>query len=74
MKKGNRIITCIVVLAVLFTIKTSVSFIRYPELYMTTWKHSLERDLKKGNVKMLEYYNDNYVANGKYLFGDKYIK
>ena len=40
---------------------------------MPTWKYQLENDLAKGKQDAVQYYNDTYVANGKLLFGDKYI-
>ena len=57
----------------LFAANICVSFVNYPEQYITTWKYHLENDLAKGNKDAVEYYNDTYVANGKRLFGDDYI-
>lgn len=58
----------------LFVANFTVSFFKYPEQYMTTWKYQLEKDLRNGDEKAIEYYNSRYVSNGKYLFGDKYIE
>lgn len=50
-----------------------ISNIMYPEMYSTTLRKNLKYDLVKGNQMAIEYYNDRYVANGKYLFDDEYI-
>ena len=71
--KGEIIIALIAISLCVGAINTTVSFFKYPEQYMTTWKYQLKCDLAKGNEEALEYYNDRYVANGKLLFGDKYI-
>lgn len=71
--KSEIIIALIVIGLCVGAVNTTVSFFKYPEQYMTTWKYQLRNDLAKGNQEALEYYNDRYVANGKYLFGDKYI-
>ena len=63
----------VMVCFVVCTICLTVNFARYPERYLSTWKYQLENDLMRGNRLAMEYYNDNYVAQGKYLFGDKYI-
>ena len=60
-------------MAVVVLLNTAMSFAKYPEQYVTTWRYQLESDLAKGNQDAIEYYNDTYVANGKYLFGGKYI-
>lgn len=56
-----------------FLVISTVNFVRYPEQYVTTWKYQMENELAKGNKETIKYYNDVYVSNGKYLFGDKYI-
>lgn len=71
--KGKLISRLAILCAVLFAVNVYVSFARYPEQYLETWKYQLENDLKKGNQEMLEYYNRRYIANGKQLYGDKYI-
>lgn len=78
--KGNLISRLAILCAVLFVmnmcvgfVKYCVSFVKYPEQYSTTWKYQLENELASGNEEMLEYYNRNYVAKGKRLFGDNYI-
>ena len=45
-------------------------FCRYPEKYITTLKYQLQNDIKKGNAEAIEYYNDNYISNGVYLYGE----
>lgn len=62
-----------VIFVVLATTNTFVSFAKYPEQYLPTWKYQLKNDLAKGNQEAIQYYNDTYVANGKQLFGDEYI-
>lgn len=66
MKKlvSTIIILILVVLLLMFT----VDFIRFPECYLTTWRNSLERDIKNGDAEMIEYYERNYIANNRILF------
>lgn len=45
----------------------------YPEKYLTIWKSQLQRELSKGNENAIAYYNDRYVSNGKFLFGEMYV-
>ena len=71
--KGKLISRVVMLLVIFLMVRMTVSFAKYPEQYMTTWRYQLENDLKKGNQDAIEYYNDTYVANGKQLFGDKYI-
>lgn len=71
--KGKLVSRLAILCALLFAVNMGVSFAKYPEQYLTTWKYQLENDLAKGNQDAIEYYNNNYVANGKQLFGDKYI-
>lgn len=71
--KGKLLSRLATLCAILLAVNMCVGFVKYPEQYLTTWKYQLENDLKKGNQEMLEYYNRRYVANGKQLFGDKYI-
>lgn len=56
-----------------FVVNVVVSLAKYPEEYIIPWRFQMENDLAKGNEEALEYYNKTYVANGKQLFGDKYI-
>lgn len=58
---------------ILFALNICCNFIRYPEECLTSWKYQLENDLAKGNQEAIQYYNKTYIANGKQLFGDKYI-
>lgn len=71
--KGKLISRLAIICALLFVVNMGISFAKYPEQYLTTWKYQLENDLSKGNQDAIEYYNDTYIANGKQLFGDKYI-
>lgn len=71
--KGKLISRIAMLVVLLLMAKMSVSFAKYPEQYLTTWRYQLENDLAKGKQDAIEYYNDTYIANGKQLFGDKYI-
>ena len=71
--KGKLISRLAMLLMILLMANMTVSFAKYPEQYVTTWKYQLENDLAKGKQDAIEYYNDTYIANGKQLFGDKYI-
>ncbi len=71
--KGKIAVVVTTICLCLFIITCTISFFKYPEQYMTTWKYQLEKDLRNGDEKAIEYYNSRYVANGKYLFGDRYI-
>ena len=71
--KGKIAVAVTTICLCLFIITCTISFFKYPEQYMTTWKYQLEKDLRNGDEKAIEYYNSRYVANGKYLFGDRYI-
>lgn len=65
-KKFARFICC--VLAVVTVGAAAIDFIRFPECYITTWKYQLQLDIERGDEKMIEYYERNYVANGRELF------
>ena len=74
MKKfGTFIAVVLSVIFVLSVVTLAVDFARYPEQYVTTWKYQLKNDLVKGKQEALDYYNETYIANGKYLFGNEYI-
>lgn len=45
-----------------------IHFLRFPEMYVTTWKYQLENDIKRGNEQAIEYYNERYLLNNKKLF------
>lgn len=62
-----------VIFVVLATANVLVSFTKYPEQYLPTWKYQLKNDLAKGNQEAIQYYNDTYIANGKQLFGNDYL-
>ena len=47
-----------------------VDFCKYPEKYITTLRLQLRNDLKRGNAEAREYYNNNYISNGVYLYGE----
>ena len=71
--KGKLLLKLSMACALLFVASICIGFVKYPEQYISTWKYQLENDLANGNKEVLEYYNERYVANGKQLFGDKYI-
>lgn len=71
--KGKFISRIAMLFVILLMASMSMSFAKYPEQYLTTWKYQLENDLAEGKQEAIEYYNDTYIANGKQLFGDKYI-
>ena len=48
-----------------------IDFCRYPEKYITTLKYQLHNDIKRGDSEAIEYYNNNYISNGVYLYGEK---
>lgn len=51
-----------------------IDFCRFPESYITTYKYQLKNDLTAGNAETMEYYNNNYVSNGRLLYEDRFIK
>ena len=69
--KGKLMSRVIMLCALLLAANMCISFAKYPEQYITTWKYQLKNDIAKGKADAIEYYNDTYVANGKYLFGEK---
>ena len=73
LNKGKFISRMTTLLVALLMVNMGVSLVRYPEQYLTTWKYQLENDLVEGKQEAIEYYNETYIANGKQLFGDKYI-
>lgn len=50
-----------------------IDFLCFPEYYAITWKYQLKNDLARGDAEMLQYYNENYVANGRLLYGNRFI-
>lgn len=68
--KGKLISRLAILCILLLAVNMCVSFAQYPEQYLPTWKYQLKNDLDKGNLDAIEYYNDNYVAKGKFLFGE----
>lgn len=47
-----------------------VDFTRFPEKYLTTWKYQLENDILQGDTEAMEYYQNTYVDNGIFLYGE----
>ena len=56
------------VLTIGFIAWVVIDFARFPESYLPTWRYQLKLDIERGNEEMIEYYNRNYVSNGRYLF------
>ena len=71
--KGKIISRLLQLCIILFVLNVCCNLIRYPEECLTSWKYQLENDLAKGDQDAVRYYNKTYIANGKQLFGDKYI-
>lgn len=43
---------------------------KYPEKYFSTWRYQLQNDIMAGDAEAIAYYNENYVSNGVYLYGE----
>ena len=56
------------ILAVACIMVFLVDFVRFPECYLTTEKYQLQNAMKKGDTVAIEYYQNNYIANGRILF------
>lgn len=61
----------LMLVAIVFAVVLLVGLVRYPEQYLTTWKHQLKRDIENGDPVAIEYYETNYLANGIELFGEE---
>ena len=66
MKKFVRFI--LIVLSLCFIFGLTVDFVRFPECYISTWRYQLENDIKAGDREKIDYYEKNYIANGRELF------
>lgn len=68
-RKFMRFISSVIIGALfIIVLICAIDFIRFPECYMPTWKYQLQNDIKNGNIEMIEYYERNYIANGRKLF------
>ena len=47
---------------------TMIKFIMFPELYLTSWKYQLEKEVRVGEPEAVEYYQRRYIGNGIELF------
>ena len=47
-----------------------VDFCRFPEKHLPTQKYHLFIDIQNGNQDSINYYNEHYVSEGIYLFGE----
>ena len=67
-KRFNRMIALILIILSIYAV---YDFVKYPEVYLTTWKYQLQQDIKNGDAEAIEYYTTTYVANGKVLFDEQ---
>ncbi|WP_249311962.1 hypothetical protein [Congzhengia minquanensis] len=71
----HRLIKLLAISAIITAfIALYIDFFRFPESYCTTYNYQLKNDLADGNPETMEYYNNNYVSNGRLLYGDRFIK
>ena len=69
-KKFARFIAIVVCVALMATVL--VDFLRFPECYISTWKYQLHNDLVQEKEDAVKFYEENYVQNGRDLFGDNF--
>lgn len=68
----NRLFTSLLIITVFVScIAFYIDFFRMPEKYCTTWKYQLKNDIQSGDAKAIDYYNNNYIAKGVYLYGEE---
>lgn len=70
-KKGvikMRLFKTIVLILIMLAVCVVYDFLKFPETYITTWKHQLQQDIESGNEKAIEYYTIKYVSNERVLF------
>ncbi len=60
----NLLSIVLVILAVAYT----AHVIKYPELYIPTLKTQLKQDIKRNDLKAIDYYQSNYLNKGIKLF------
>ena len=56
------------VLSIALALIAYIDFVRFPECYLSTWRYQLKNEIESGNLEMTEYYNNNYIKNGRILF------
>lgn len=56
----------VAIIAVFYLIM--IDFIKYPETYLSTWRYQLQLEIENGEPEAIEYYQRNYVENGRELF------
>lgn len=66
--KKRFAISMLIILILTIFLYIMIDFIRFPEVYLTTQKYQLMNDIKRGDKLAIEYYEDNYVKNGRELF------
>lgn len=51
-----------------------IDFFRFPDCYLSTWRYQLKNEIKAGNQQSIEYYQNNYIAHGRCLYNDIFVK
>lgn len=69
-KRQNFIISLLIALVFVSCVAVVIDFFRFPDCYLTTWKYQLKNEIDAGDEEMINYYNDNYVKHGRYLFNE----
>jgi hypothetical protein len=65
--KSTTTLIAIIILNVTMLL-TLISFCKYPEKYITTWKYQLQQDIARGDKEAIDYYETVYLQNGQTLF------
>lgn len=63
-----RAVLAVVLVGLLAALLTS--FVSQPERYLSTWRYQLKNDIARGDEAAIEYYEENYLAKGIYLFNE----
>nr|DAG72206.1 MAG TPA: Protein of unknown function (DUF3139) [Caudoviricetes sp.] len=58
----------ITIIAVIFIIAVTISFVLFPEMFDTVSRASLKRDIENGDKTAIEYYVNRYEKFGINLF------
>lgn len=69
-KRQNFIISLLIASVFVSCGAVVIDFFRFPDCYLTTWKYQLKNEIDAGDEEMINYYNDNYVKHGRYLFNE----
>lgn len=68
MKKSIKFIVLTLTIGIALAI--IIDFCRFPECYITTWKYQLQQDIEAGDEDAIQYYDENYIQNGRVLFDE----